>query len=132
MHLFSVDTASPFYTSILEQPLLAYLWQINQKIRRNFGGRLKSSNRVGVGKCYGSPPTALRSSQNTLIFVFYLKPGWRSNERALLHRWTHRYESIQSSSLCVCMFSKTKSQQSHLLILTWVSLFNLVTRIIVY
>lgn len=79
-------------------------WRICGRLIKNFwgtSGGLISSNHVGVGKCYGSPPTALRSGQNTLIFVFHLKPRWRSNERALLHWWAHRYESMQRQRVCV-------------------------------
>ena len=127
-----LSTQHPFFTPLSwNNPS----WRICGRLIKNFWGTwggLISSNRVGVGKCYGSPPTALRSSQNTLIFVFHLKRRWRSNERALLHRWVHRYESIQTACVCVCVCTNTKSQQSHLLILTWVSPFNLVTRIIVY
>lgn len=86
MQLFSVDTAAPFNASVLEQPLSLHLWQINQKLLMDFGG-LKSSHRVGVGKCYGSPPPALRSSQNLFLCSTY--------ERALLL-------SIQTSCMCVC------------------------------
>lgn len=104
-----LSTQHPFFTPLSWN---SPSWRICGRLIKNFwgtsgvgvdGGGFKSSNRVGVGKCYGSPPTALRSSQNTLIFVFHLKPGWWSNERALLHRWAHRYESIQTACMCVCV-----------------------------
>lgn len=100
MQPFSVYTAFLFSTSILEEPLLAHLWPINQKLVLGSSGGLQCCSHLGVGTCYGSPPTALRSTQNTLIFVFHLNLRWRSNERALSHRWAHRP--------CVCAHTLEK------------------------
>lgn len=106
-----LSTQHPFFFTPLSWNNLS--WRICGRLIKNFWetsleGGLISPNRVGVGKCYGSPPTALRSSQNTLIFVFHLKPRWRSKGRALLHRWAHRYESIQTVCVCVCPLKHEK------------------------
>lgn len=115
-----------FYSSILEQPLLAHLWQINQKLLRNLGGGgayILLSCRCG--KMIWVPTHSIEVQPEHSYFCVPLR--WRGNERALLHRWAHRYESIRAACVCGCT-----NQQSHLLILTWVSPLNLVTRIIVY
>lgn len=133
MHPFSVDTASPRFF-FLHLSWNNPSWRICGRLIKNFwgtSGGLKSSNRVGVGKCYGSPPTASRSSQNTLIFVFHL-----GGEATREHFYTDEHIGMRAYRrhvcVCVCVRTNTKSQQSHLLILTWVSPLNLVTRIIVY
>lgn len=47
------------------------------------------------------PTHSLEVQPEHSYFVFHLKPRWRSNERALLHRWARRYECLQTPCMCV-------------------------------
>lgn len=84
-------------------------WRICGRLIKNFwgtSGELISCNRVGVGKCYGSPPTVLRSGQNTLIFVFHLEMQWESTFTQMgLQVWEH----TDSMFVCVCAQTRKAS-----------------------